>query len=130
MGFEGRTPVASVSFVHMLTTVPQFCIASSNIVTCRSELRFAHLPHASIPTLKTHLRIEALQGGNEVYGNLVPWKYLYHLPSRLGTSLFGLMDNLRWSSGSGVGLAPVHSFSFRPASHIKVQFIGISAQGQ
>ena len=54
MGFEGHTPVANVSFVHMLTTTPQFCIAPSDI---GPEFQFAHLPHDSVPTLRARPEI-------------------------------------------------------------------------
>ena len=45
------------------------------------------------------------------------------------------MSSVPWIFGDGgtnlgVGLIPVHSFSLHPASHIKVQFICISASGR
>jgi hypothetical protein len=120
-------PVVDVSFLHTLTITRSSISPSQTPIRFSSELRFTHPPHVLIPTLKTHLRVQVLQGGNEVYGRLEFWESLDHSLCRLRTGLFGLVGILAWWNGLGVGLVPVHSFSIDPATSIKVQFIGISA---
>jgi len=126
MGSKGRTPVVNVSSVHTLTTIPQLCIAPTNI----NSIRFG----ASISSpLDSHTQGSSRDSGLQTSGTTCMTVGCSGNLSITRCAAREQFPSVSWTFGDGewglgVVLAPMHSFSLILPPVLKVQFIGISAQ--